>query len=120
MNVDKFGHHVHKRLRLTEYIGNYNETLVKSDTGHYDLKSSKLKGLSYPTEDDEAVNKAYLDKTVQELRNEVEKVKLEMKLHLKNLETFTTDHLNKSFYSKSEIDKLIHVKIKKNEQKGDN
>lgn len=55
MKIDKFGHHVHKRLRLVEYINTLNDTLVKTDKGHYDLKLSKLKGLTSPNEADEAV-----------------------------------------------------------------
>lgn len=118
MNIDKFGHHVHKRLRLSEFIDNINETLVKADTGHYDLKSSKLKGLPSPNEDDEAVNKAYVDNIAQELRKEIEKVDNNLKLYLKNLERASEVHLTKLYYQKEEIDSLIELKLNKhNEQK---
>lgn len=112
MNIDKFGHHVHKRLRLSEHIDIYNDTLQKSETGEYDLKSSKLKGLSSPDKDDEAVNKAYLDKTVQELRNEISQVNSRVLIYLKNLESARTDRLSSMFYSKIEIDRMIQAKQK--------
>lgn len=48
---------------------------------HYDLKLSKIKGLTSPNEDDAAVNKAYMDKTVQELRNEITKVHSNVKIY---------------------------------------
>lgn len=58
MNVDKFGHHVHKRLRL----GNLSdEALVKSEGGDYNLHSSRLKGVKLPVTPDDAVNKQYVD-----------------------------------------------------------
>lgn len=112
MNIDKFGHHVHKRLRLAEYIDTFSDTLVKSDTGHFDLKSSKLKGLTAPEEDDEAVNKAYLDKTVQEIRDEIKKVSLDVKKYLNNLEKVTSNRLGNLYYTKTEIDQLIKPKNK--------
>lgn len=111
MNIDKFGHHVHKRLRLLEFVDTLNDTLVKSDAGHYDLKLSKLKGLSPPNEDDEAVNKAYVDKIEQDLRNEFKKIQSDVKLYLQNLEKLTSDRLLKNIYSKAEVDTLIKLKL---------
>lgn len=107
MNIDKFGNHVHKRLRLSEYIDTLDNTLVKSETGDYDLKSSKLKGVSSPENDDEAVNKAYVDEAVQQLRHEMKKNNSEVKIYLNNLEKLTSERLSTLFYSKSEIDNLI-------------
>lgn len=115
MNIDKFGHHVHKRLRLTEYITVNNDTLVKSETGEYDLKSSKIKGLKSPDNEDEAVNKAYMDKTVQELRNEIKNVYSHVKIFLNNLEKANNERINSLFYSKSQIDHMIQEKLNKNE-----
>lgn len=115
MNIDKFGHHIHKRLRLSEYIDTINDTLKKCETGEYDLKSSKLKGLSSPDKDDEAVNKAYLDKTVQDLRNEINKVNSRVKIYIQNLESATSNRLSTMFYSKTEIDRMIQAKSNKNE-----
>lgn len=115
MNLDKFGHHVHKRQRLSEYLETFNDTIIKSDTGQYDLKSSKLKGLLSPSEDDEAVNKAYVDKIVEELRNEIKTLNSNVKQYLKSLEIATSDRLNKTFYSKTEIDRLIKTKTNNNE-----
>lgn len=113
MNIDKFGHHVHKRLRLSEFIDTLNDTLVKTDAGHYDLKTSKLKGLSSPNEDDEAVNKAYVDNLIQELKKEIIKVNNNTNIYLKNLASATSNRLSQSFYSKEEIDNIIELKLNK-------
>lgn len=115
MNIDKFGHHVHKRLRLSEYINTLDDSLIKNESGDFDLRSSKLKGLSAPDKDDEAVNKAYMDKAIQELRNEIKNVNTRVQLYLRNLETITTNRLISMFYSKAEIDSMIQVKSNKNE-----
>lgn len=115
MNIDIFGHHVHKRLRLSEYIITDNNTLVKSETGEYDLKSSKLKGLVSPDKDDEAVNKAYMDKIIEELRNEMKNIHSRVKIYLHNLEKASNNHINTLFYSKSEIDNMLQAKLNKNE-----
>jgi hypothetical protein len=116
MNVDKFGHHVHKRLRLSEHILiDTDSTLQKSETGDYDLKSSKLKGLQFPNDEDEAVNKAYVDKSVQELKNEIKNIHTHVKLYLNNLEKANNARLSSLFYSKTQIDQLFQRKINKNE-----
>lgn len=116
MNIDKFGHHVHRRSRLSEFIlVDTDNTLVKSETGDYDLKSSKLKGLVSPDEEDEAVNKAYLDKIVEELRNEMKNIHTHVKLYLNNLEKANNTRLSSMFYSKTQIDQLIRAKLNKNE-----
>lgn len=115
MNIDKFGHHVHKRLRFSEYIDTLNDTLVRTESGDFDLKLSKLKGLISPEESDEAVNKAYLDKELQDLRDEMKNILSNVKTYLSNLEKLTSERLISMFYSKSEIDHIIKTKIAKNE-----
>lgn len=93
MNVDKFGHHVHKRLRLDQILGLrdniFDRTLVKSSTGEYNLNSAKLKGLKLPAAADEAVNKAYVDKlshkfvSKEEINIQLEKIKSELIQYIK-------------------------------------
>lgn len=61
MNIDKFGHHVHKRLRLSEVFDISDKVFYKSIDGDLDLKSAKIKGLKIPQLPDEAVNKQYVD-----------------------------------------------------------
>lgn len=62
MNVDKFGHHVHKRLRSSEILCDIsNKILAKNLNGDFHLKSVKLIGLRFPELPDEAVNKQYVD-----------------------------------------------------------
>lgn len=99
MNIDKFGHHVHKRLRLDQILGLHSNVsdgaLVKSSTGEFNLKSSTLKGLKSPVAPDEAVNKAYVDTlsrkfvSKEEIKTELKNIRAELydytKLNILNL-----------------------------------
>lgn len=73
MNVDKFGHHIHKRMRLSELIEFNENALLKSENGDFDLKTSRLKGIRSPVDAHDAVNKDYVDRlnanTLKELNN---------------------------------------------------
>lgn len=66
MNIDKFGHHVHKRLRLDQSLvaDITQKALIKSPAGDFDLHSTTLKGVRWPTAPDDVVNKDYVDKTL--------------------------------------------------------
>lgn len=92
MNVDKFGHHVHKRLRLSEVIRSFDEALTRSENGVYDLKSTKLTGLTFPTAPTDAVNKEYIDNwsnnfyTKDEVRMLLTNIKSEVRLMIKQCE----------------------------------
>lgn len=59
MNVDKFGHHVHKRLRKS--ITSDSEKILKTENGEFDLHSTRLKGVKLPLASDDVVNKEYVD-----------------------------------------------------------
>ncbi|KAG7299655.1 hypothetical protein JYU34_016645 [Plutella xylostella] len=63
MNIDKFGHHVHKRMRVLDPLEciSFNKALFQNESGDYDLKQRRLKGLKLAVDADEAVNKAYVD-----------------------------------------------------------
>lgn len=99
MNIDKFGHHIHKRLRLPEFIN--------TDTGDFDLKLSRLKGLQFPENDDEAVNKGYVDKSAEELRLELKKIHNDIKKDLQNLEKLTSEKLRTLYYTKVDINRIL-------------
>lgn len=119
MNVDKFGHHVHKRLRLTELLDFNENALCKSETGDYDLKSTRLKGIRSPVEGDEVVNKDYVDRmnahTVQEFNRLFSSLRSQIILDGQNavksyLKTKSSDvliHFEDKFYTKAEVDNLI-------------
>lgn len=115
MNIDKFGHHVHKRLRLPEFTEILSDTLVRSDAGDFDLKSSRLKGLKIPEKGDEAVNKEYVDTCVQNLQNEMKIIQSNVKKYLNNLERLTTTNLSTLYYTKKEIDLMVAPKPAKHE-----
>lgn len=86
MNVDKFGHHVHKRLRVPELID--SDKVLKLENGEFNLRLAKLKGVKSPSATDEAVNKEYVDKLITgfctrlELANELKKVRSEILLNV--------------------------------------
>lgn len=65
MNVDKFGHHVHKRLRVLDPLEcpctQWDRVLLQNESGDYDLKHRRLKGLKFAVAADEAVTKEYVD-----------------------------------------------------------
>lgn len=72
MNVDKFGHHVHKRSRISDLLD--LSSIVRFENNIVDLHSANLTGLSPPSNSTDAVNKQYADNTFcckTELKNEI-------------------------------------------------
>lgn len=119
MNVDKFGHYIHKRMRLSELFEINDKALLKSESGDFDLKSSRLKGIRSPEEADEVVNKDYVDRLTADIKQEWDKIFSRLRLGIaidvqntvKNtlkantLEILT--QLEDKFYTKSDIDKFL-------------
>jgi hypothetical protein len=112
MNIDKFGHHVHKRLRL---ITVSDKALLRSENGDYDLQFSKLKGVTNPLTADDAVNKQYVDESLNDFYNKKE---LDQILNTINVQIHNTyAQLRVNFYTKQEVDTIIkHI----NNDKGTN
>lgn len=106
MNVDKFGHHIHKRLRAFDIFDFRDKALLKKDSGEFDLQSSVLKGVKRPQLFDEAVNKEYLDDTVKKIVSEIND---------KILKIF--NHLDTQFVTKADINKILEQKILELEKK---
>lgn len=112
MNIDKFGHHVHKRLRVCEFFELENKTLLRSDNGDFDLQSSRLKGVADPSLPNDAVNKHYVDQLVQ---NTFEKKKLDSMFENINsqIEIINSqiqqlaNQLKINFYTKWEINNFL-------------
>lgn len=93
MNIDKFGHHVHKRLRMSTVHDPINKGLLLNDAGQYDLKQqSRLIGLQKPLTPDEAVNKDYVDQNSKlfcnkhDIFDEIKSIKSQLQLLQKQLE----------------------------------
>lgn len=110
MNVDKFGHHVHKRLRLIDYLDVINDSLVKSDTGHYDLKQNRLLGLPAPVFDDEATSKQFVEHTLKKYftKNEFDiNVKNTVNISLQEFKNKLDKIIGANYYTKSEIDLML-------------
>lgn len=119
MNVDKFGHHIHKRMRLSELFEINENTLLKSKNGDFDLKTSRLRGIKNPVEADDAVNKDYVDRMTANMIKEFNTLigTLRSQSIIDARETFQVSlkaempaivsHLQDKFYTKEEVDKLI-------------
>lgn len=105
MNIDKFGHHVHKRLRLSEIVASSENCLVKTEIGDYNLQSSRLIGAKTPLTPDEVANKEYVDNklidyvTKKEIPNFMEAIKTDI---IENFRQF-----EQKFCTKDYIGKLI-------------
>lgn len=93
MNIDKFGHHIHKRLRVSE-IFDFQSALLKKDSGEYDLQSSTLRGVKRPQFADEAVNKDYLDDVIKSLKQDI---------NAKIIQIFK--HIDEQFVTKQDTEK---------------
>lgn len=97
MNVDKFGHHVHKRLRLP--IDFNDKNLRRQDDGDFDLKLTRLKGVKSPSFPDDAVNKQYVDQklaefyTKQDIDVEFKNIKSQLQVIL---DQFSSKHSTKN------------------------
>lgn len=84
MNIDKFGHHVHKRVRSIEPSYLFDKTLVEASNTETGLKLHSLKILQTPNSNDDAINKKYLDAIVvnfytkQEIDKQVEVIKSQL------------------------------------------
>lgn len=63
MNIDKFGHHVHKRLRRS-YSFDPDDVLTKTENGEFDLRYVRLTGVKYPLDKYDVVNKEYVDNLI--------------------------------------------------------
>lgn len=88
MNVDKFGHHVHKRLRLSSEKIDGQLVLVRFQNGDYDFHTANLKGVKAPIDSNDAVNKEYVDSklekycTLQQMYREISNLRANLLLVL--------------------------------------
>ena len=105
MNVDKFGHHVHKRLRLAEVFNISDNVLLRSENGDYDFKTSRLKGVKTPTSTDDAVNKQYIDELIKGC---YDKKEIDTKLKsIKSQIDLLTKQCDNKFCTKADLNNLI-------------
>lgn len=106
MNIDKFGHHVHKRLRLPEVCELNDKTLLRTENGDFDLKSSRLKGVANPLSSDDAVNKQYIDELIQKYYEKTNIDSLLETIYSRIRQIMNQLKLN--FYTKREIDAILN------------
>lgn len=57
---------------MSGYFEVLNDALVKSDTGDYDLKRARLRGLLSPIFQDEEVSKQYIDTKLKQFYSKKE------------------------------------------------
>lgn len=65
--MDKFGHHINKRLNLQDFFENFDKILKRTETGAYDLQSARLTGVTTPLQSSDAGNKDYVDSQKKEI-----------------------------------------------------
>jgi hypothetical protein len=112
MNIDKFGHHVHKRLRLMTVS---DKALLRSENGDYDLQFSRLKGVTKPLTADDAVNKQYVDQSFTNFydkkdlgqifyaKKDLDQILNTIKVQIQNLNA----QLRLNFYTKQEVENIV-------------
>lgn len=87
--MDKFGHHIHKRLRLPDFIENFDKILMKTESGEFDLHNTRLTGITIPLKNSDAVNKEYVDR-----QNELYIKKEEIATIVNNLRTVLKEYVD--------------------------
>lgn len=119
MNIDKFGHHIHKRLRFSELLEFNENALLKSESGDFDLKESRMRGIRSPVDTDDAVNKDYVDRLYDQIIKEqnrmigllraqiVKDVQISVQTTLKTKIPEVLVQLEDKFYNKTEVQKLL-------------
>lgn len=106
MNIDKFGHHVHKRLRGGEISDLKYKALIQTGTGLCFEGSLQLKGVAKPVSPDDAVNKQYVDECIL---NMYTKQHIDSMLNtINNQIHHLASQLKLNFYLKKEIDDIIN------------
>lgn len=92
MNIDKFGHYVHKRMRSVEPSNLLEKSLAQALKGECKLKLQSLQILNPPLSDNHAVNKQYMDKvmadfyTKSEINKQLQIIKSDMLLLIDQLQ----------------------------------
>lgn len=115
MNIDKFGHYIHKRMRLSELFECNDNALTKSENGEFDLKATTLRGIRTPVESDDAVNKDYVDQLMTKITKDLYKTMLlmgtqimdDVKNTLKTHISEVTIQFEDKFYTKTAVDNLL-------------
>lgn len=89
--MDKFGHHIHKRLRVPDFLENFDKVLMRTETGEIDLQNTRLTGIVIPLKNTDAVNKEYVDRQAelylkkQEVDTLINTLKADVKNSIENL-----------------------------------
>lgn len=106
--MDKFGHHIHKRLRLPDFLENFDKVLMRTETGEFDLQNTRLTGITIPLKNTDAVNKEYVDSQSQLFvkKQEVDIIFNDLKADVKK----GIENLKADYYTKAELDQIIKSK----------
>lgn len=86
--MDKFGHHINKPLRLSDFLETSDNLLIP---GVIDDQLKRLSGVLTPLKANDAVNKEYVDKqfesfaSKQEVTELLDTLKLEIQKYIQQL-----------------------------------
>lgn len=105
MNIDKFGHHVHKRLRISN--PNKMDNVLKLIDEEYNLNKIRLTGLRMPTSSEDAVSKEYMDNSIKDYYT---RAQIDLKLDKIKTEMFQfmVNYLKEKYYMKYDVNSLIN------------
>lgn len=84
-NIDKFGHTVHKRLRIGDFFSS-EKTFSKTLEGHISAQSKRLTDLQNPIQPSDAVTKNYLEEQLKIIKKEIQSIKTNIKKLLSDKE----------------------------------
>lgn len=73
MNVDKFGHHLYKTKKFKNNLMTVECALKRLSDNNLDAKNAIIRNLKLPVFDTDSVNKAYVDKSIEDLYNKIDR-----------------------------------------------
>lgn len=103
--MDKFGHHINKRLRLSEFFEIFDKALMQTENDELVSQSTRLTGVTSPSRENDAVNKEYVDKQSVPFvkKDEVHSILKAIKLDIEKY----NPHLKEDYFKKVELEKII-------------
>lgn len=83
MNVDKFGHHINKKIKFNNiYI---NGCIKLDQRGNFDVENKKISNLQQPSENNDATTKLYVDTLMNHYSNKImETLRKEFQMYVLN------------------------------------
>lgn len=108
--MDKFGHHINKRLRITDFLETSDKAFILEEI---DVQSKRLTGVLIPLKANDAVNKEYVDKQFESFASKQEVYDLLSTLKLDTQKYIHQFMKKTSAPTKSNVDKISTLLPKK-------